>query len=151
MTKAATVLEEPIAEEIKLAIVPPERAAGDWWETIARFLQKGDQYAVGRYSAWEMKDRVKDGTVMILVAWNPETSTIHAAFAAEGAEYPRKKVFAIILAGGEDIWKWKHLWPAFEFVARDLGFDQIEIVGRRGWGRFIDAPEVASVFVKELV
>ena len=133
----------------KLSQLPPEDAIAQW-PLLAQLLGKADPYCLGRYDAESLREEVESGHTTILVAWDPETRYVYAAFAAEGHEYPGKRVFSIIMAGGENIDKWAHLWPAFRYVAKRMGFEQIQVTGRRGWKKFISAPEVGTFFVEDL-
>lgn len=136
--------------DAKITALTPEQAIREW-EVIGGFLSKSLVYALGRLSLDALMQRVIDQEALILIAWEPEARHIYAAFYAEVEQYATGvRCFTLGAAGGSDIAEWGHLWPAFEAIARQNGCDQIEVFGRRGWKPFIDAREVATVFVKEL-
>jgi hypothetical protein len=76
---------------------------------------------------------------------------IYAVMVWEGWIYPTRKVFSLALCGGESIEAWQHLWPAIKEVARSEGYNQIEILGRRGWARYIPGTEeIATLYAEDL-
>jgi hypothetical protein len=98
-----------------------------------------------------VRERIEKGIVMPLLIWDPEDKIIFAVLCAEGSDYPLKRVFEITVAGGEMISEWGHVYPAIKDIARAMGYDQIDIVGRRGWGKFIPgAIDVSTQYTEDL-
>lgn len=64
-------------------------------------------------------------------------------------EYPVSKAFVFLLAGG-DLSELKTLESKLEKVARQLGCEQMQCCGRRGWTRALGYSEILSVGIKEL-
>lgn len=60
-------------------------------------------------------------------------------------------VFRVQLCGGEELGSWKHLLSKLEDVARDLGCQLIEILGRRGWQRIYPEYRMRAVLLEKEV
>jgi hypothetical protein len=135
---------------IRVTPMSPEHAVKEW-TVIKSFFEKALPYACGRHNMDHVLQRIKDGFLMPLLVWDPEEKFIYAVLGAEGANYPLKKVFEVTLAGGENLQEWAHVYPAVKEIARSMGFDQIDVTGRRGWGKFIEgARDVATIFTEDL-
>ncbi len=139
------------AETIKLTVLETDQAL-NYWEYIVPHIEKVFALSAGRINAESTKQAVKDGMAMVLLVWNPETGLIFAVMLAEGRHYPNRKVFSIGMCGGSHLNVWaEKMWPALQSVARQKGFDQIEVTGRRGWGHFIPgAEEIATFYAMDL-
>lgn len=135
---------------VKLSVMTTDLALREW-AILEGLLVKSVPYSSRRVGPdyWHRMVETKQG--MVLIAWDPEARHLYAAFYCEKFEHPSGiRVFSICACGGSEIAEWAHLWSEFERIARGFGCHQLEIVGRRGWKRFIDAEEAATIFVKEL-
>lgn len=139
----------PILSPVKLTRLT-NRQSIDAWDVLGPMLEKSLIYALGRVSIDDWKQRVVEGLATVLIAWDPKEQEIYTAFLCEIVEHPQKKVFSISGCGGEELDRWAHLWPAFRELAYTFECDQLEVCGRRGWKKIIDAPERATMFVEEL-
>lgn len=134
----------------RLSVLTREHALREW-PVLSGFLEKSIPYAMGRIETKHWRDRVEQGEALVGMAWEPEARHIFAVFYCEIETHPTgKKVFTIAGAGGSDVTQWAHLWPVAVELAREFGCDQVEVYGRRGWKKFIDAQEAATVYVKDL-
>ena len=135
---------------VKLSALTTKQAVQEW-PVISGFLAKGIERACGRLTIDDVFELVRTEKLMVLIAWDPEEKQVYAVFGIEALEFPNKKVFNITLAGGADIDKWGHLYPAFKEIAKTLGFNQMEVSGRAGWKRFLPGTtEVGRIFVEDL-
>ncbi len=139
-----------VDHDIKMTNLLPDQAMSIW-PVLAGFFEKACVFAAGRQDINDVRDAVAQGQMLVHLIWNPDTKDIYGAVASECFNYPKKKVFSLTMAGGDDIEKWAHLWPAFKHVARELGFEQIEVAGRAGWKKFIPgAREIGRIYIEDL-
>ena len=119
---------------VKLTVLEKDQAIREW-PVIGGFLAKAIPYAAGRWTLDDLRTQVEEGAMMCCVVWDPEEKHIYAVMGCEAEEYPGRRVFSISYCGGEEnsIQEWGHIWEAFVGIARGMGFDQIEVVGRPGW------------------
>jgi len=136
---------------IKLTELTAKQAI-DGWELLVPYLEKVFERSAGRIEMEGAKKIVADGLAGVLLIWDPSIHRIYAVIVAEAKIYPDRRVYSIGLFGGEKIELWaERMWPALQQVARAQGFNQIEMVGRRGWGRFIPgAKEIATFYAMDL-
>ena len=129
-----------------------QQQAIDNWETILPYLDQVFEYSADRIDADGALQTLKDGLSEILLVWDPDSFMIYAVMVAEVKIYPKRSVYSIGLCGGGHIHIWKErIWPALKQHARDLGYNQIEIIGRRGWKAFIPgAREIATFYAIDL-
>ncbi len=121
------------------------------WTVISGIMDKVLDYACGRYTMDHMKERVADGMALPMLIWNREDKHVYAVIVAEANIFPLKKVFTLSICGGEGLFEWCHVWPQIKDIARGMGYDQIEIMGRPGWKKFIHgAREITRCWVEEL-
>ena len=121
------------------------------WDVIKSVITKVMDQACGRFTLEDVKERIASGHVMPMMIWDPTTQVIYSVICAEAEEYPLKKVFQLSICAGEDIEEWGHVYPAIKDIARAMGFDQIDIVGRRGWKKFLPgATTDLGVFIEDL-
>lgn len=121
------------------------------WPLIAPFIEKAIPYAAGRITLESTRDYIAAGKALAIVVWDQESKAILAVMTAEALDFPRKRVFAITLCGGEQIDRWGHIYPALKQIAVNIGFDQIDVSGRAGWKKFLPgATEIGRTFVENL-
>jgi hypothetical protein len=151
MSAAEQLPQQDIADQIRMSVLDADQAMA-YWDVIVPHLMPVFEYSAGRLDLDATKKLVAAGMVEVLLVWIPETGKIFSVMVIEGKEYPGKKVFCIGLCGGEDLPIWaEKMWRAVKLIARQKGFDQIEVIGRRGWGRFIPgAHEIATFYAMDL-
>ncbi len=122
------------------------------WENIEPYLALTLEYSTGRYNIENVKDSIASGRVWVFVVYSRDTKSVYSVIAAEGFRFPQRKVFSVVLCGGEDVMKWGQLaWEKLCDVAIERGYNQIEVVGRRGWGRFLSgAKEIGTTYAMDL-
>ena len=121
------------------------------WDTLSSLFEKVMPRVCGRFGLDDVKDTVARGNALVLLVWDPEEHVIYAAILAEAEIYPSKRVFSLNMCGGEDIEQWGHLFPVIEYIAKKLGYDQIDILGRPGWKKFLPGTtSVLTQFTKDL-
>jgi hypothetical protein len=138
-------------DRIKLSVLD-STVAVNGWDIITPYLEKVFEYSAGRLDLADTLETIKSGMAEVLLVWDPTINRVFAVIVAEARHYPQRKVYSLGLCGGEDLNLWaERIWPALQHVAREKGYDQIEIVGRRGWARFIPgAKEIATFYAMDL-
>lgn len=136
---------------VKLTPLTAEYAT-ECWSFLEPFVALALEYSQERLELEDVKRLVAEGGALVLLAWKPDEKRVHAVMLCEGKNYARKKVFSIGICGGTDLFEWAPVvWPGILHIARDLGYDQVEVVGRRGWGRFLaGAREIATLYAIDL-
>jgi hypothetical protein len=139
-----------IIRSTKLTALSGEQAIANW-STISGMLEPALKYSEGRVDIDDVRQHVEDEMTMIIIAWNPQTGDVYLAFAAESNHYATGlKTMNLSLAGGNSSGEWRHLWPELKGIAKRLGFDQIELTGRPGWGRVFGLKEKCRTFIEDL-
>jgi hypothetical protein len=151
MSAAEQIPQPDIADQIRLSVLNADQAMA-YWDHIVPHLTPVFEYSVGRLDLESTKKLLEAGLAEVMLVWIPESGRIFSVMVIEGKEYPGRKVFSIGLCGGEDLPIWaEKMWRAVKQIAREKGFNQIEVVGRRGWGRFIPgAREIATFYAMDL-
>ena len=107
--------------------VRPEVIA-DLWHVVADYLAEANEYGGGKFELhdWLAKLLVGQADLFIYPAH------VSAAI-CEMQVFPRRRVYGVILVGGEGGHDWQRYQAAFEARAHQLGCDSIECFGRKGW------------------
>lgn len=136
----------------KLTVLEREQAIREW-PVISGFLAKALPYCAGRVTLESIKEDIERGSIMVCVIWDPGEKHIYSVVGCEADEYPGRRVFSLAYCGGEpdSIKEWGHVWHAFVHIAKEMGFDQIEVVGRPGWKKICTGTtEFARVLAMDL-
>jgi hypothetical protein len=153
LSKSATVRKlHPLQErDVRFFDLTADEAM-EHWEKLAPYLEMSFKYSAGRMNIQAVKDNVEQGMSIVMVAYDYANKEVFAVLAAEGINYPERKVFSVGLCGGKDIDVWAPtVWAGLVRIAIEKGCDQIEIVGRRGWKKFIPGvEEIATWYAMDL-
>ena len=140
----------PILSTVKATALTKEQALANW-DTLAGMLEKALPYTCGRITLDDVKQSIEDEMTMVVIGWDPQKGAVYMALTAESEVYKTGvKCMNLNLAGGEALELWAHLWPELKRMAKSMGFDQIELTGRPGWGRALGLRETARTFIEEL-
>lgn len=140
----------PILSTVKVTALSKEQALANW-DTLAGMLGSAIPYACGRITLDDVKQSIEDEMSMAIICWDPQKGAVYMAFTAESEVYKTGvKCMNLNLAGGEALELWSHLWPELKRMAKSMGFDQIELTGRPGWGRALGLKETSRTFIEEL-
>lgn len=158
MSEAITLVGDPppgipILDDsgIKLSVLSREVAVNGW-NVISPFLNRVFDFSAGRLDLEATRKVVEEGLAEVLLVWDPKVSRVYAVIIAEPKIYPGRRVYSLGVCEGSNIHLWaEKIWPALQATAVEQGFDQIEVVGRRGWKRFIPgAEEIATFYAMDL-
>ena len=140
----------PLIRNTKITALSADQAIANW-STISAMLEPALNYAEGRVDMDDVRKHVEDELTMIIIAWNPKSGDVYLAFAAESSLYATGlKTMNLSLAGGSSSSEWRHLWPELKNMAKDFGFDQIQLTGRPGWGRVFGLKEKSRTFIEDI-
>ena len=140
----------PILSTVKLSALSKEQSLGNW-EAISAMLEKAIPYSCGRITIDDVRQSIEDEMSMVIIGWDPQKGAVYMALTAESEVYKTGvKCMNLNLGGGDSIELWAHLWPELKRMAKSMGFDQIELTGRPGWGRALGLRETARTFIEDL-
>lgn len=113
-------------------------------ESLVNFIKEGyrvfsDAVATsqGRWQVSDVLEQLYKGEQQLWVAYDDQ---IHGVVTTRIIEYPRLRSLAMELCAGDEIELWKApMLEAIEQFASDCGCAKIEMVGRKGWERFLKA------------
>lgn len=140
----------PILSTVKLSVLTKDQALGNW-ETLSSMLGQAIPYACGRITIEDVKQSIEDDMSMVIIGWDPKVGNVYLAFTGESEVYKTGiKCLNLNLGGGDSMELWGHLWPELKRMSKSMGFDQIELTGRPGWGRALGLRETARTFIEDL-
>lgn len=104
------------------------------WEHIEPYIAGANAYGGGKFASHDwLAKLINERAPGIPMAWLYVSPNLEAAAICEIQQYPRSRVFGVILLGGEGGHDWDNYQNLFEQQARYYQCDQIEIFGRPGW------------------
>ena len=143
----------PIIDADAIRLTPMnKKQAVDNWEVLAPYLEQVFERSAGRIDAADTLEAIATDMAEVLLIWDPGQFIIYAVIVAEAKIYPQRRVMSLGLCGGAHLPVWAgKIWPVLQDYAREKGFNQIEVTGRRGWKRFIPgAEEIATFYAIDL-
>lgn len=148
---SAAILENV---NVRLSVPTAEVFLNDW-AVYRPFVELACTRTMGRMNADYVRDEIESESLYPFVVWEMDTGRILAVLVGEGSEYPGQgdgpvRVFSIILCGGVELERWRHLDATFADIAKNLGCQQYEITGRKGWERALGRKPALSTFVLDL-
>jgi hypothetical protein len=106
-----------------------KRDARTDWQRCRNWIKDAVKYNGGTHTIEDIETAIEAGKMQF---WPGEK----CAAVTECAEYPRKKVFNITLAGG-DMKELLQMIPSFASFAAYLGASEMAVAGRPGWERIL--------------
>lgn len=109
------------------------------WPTVAPLLAKAVRLAKDRMDMASVFEWLQDRRYILWVTYE-DPAQIRAAFVTREAVYPKRKLLAVGLAGGDGMTEWlPTVVDTFRRYARDAGLDGVEMAGRVGWTKPLKA------------
>jgi|DEB0MinimDraft_10_1074344.scaffolds.fasta_scaffold25743_2 hypothetical protein len=140
----------PILSTVKVTALTKDQALAHW-PVVGPMLEKAIPHACGRITLEDVRQAVEDEMAMVIIVWDPQKSAVYMAFSAESEVYKTGvRCMNLNLAGGDSVELWSHLWPELKRMAKTMGFNQIELTGRPGWGRVLGLRETSRTFIEDL-
>lgn len=121
------------------------------WPEVAPLIQKAIDRSQGEMTVEDVAKFIAERDMQLWVA--EKNGRVSAAFVTSIANHPRLRVLRIVLCGGEGLGEWRDAAQAqFEKFAKANGCRQLDIIGRRGWGRALEGwQEAYVVFRRDII
>lgn len=103
------------------------------WPEISHYLDDANAYGGGKFLMIDWLTKLLLGHADLLVYPGSKSAAI-----CEPIQFPRRRVYAVNLCGGEGGIDWLQYQAACEAGARVRGCDCIEIFGRPGWKNILE-------------
>jgi len=121
----------------KCSIVPKDNLR-EIEEEVFALLQPAIDLTNGRFSRESYTQAILSGHSQLWIAFDPDTLKIEAAIITNIEMYPHRKMLCWALCGGTNVEKWhKPMNALLDRFRIDMGCDGSEMVGRKGWSRFM--------------
>ena len=137
--------------DVSLSKIPQDevfRVAG----LVAPYLESAIRSGSSRMTVGEVLEHAAAGTYQLWLVATADGDCIAAAITVLAGSLTEEKSCLVLLLGGRDLPRWKHVVSEMETWARLEGCTCMEFHGRRGWERIF--PEYRAAYVvlrKELV
>lgn len=105
------------------------------WHVVLPHIERALESGAGDYKPADVFREIKARDAQLWV-W-AEKDRVKAACVTKVIQYPQKKVCLIMLGAGDGLKQWRDD-GTIEAWARGNGCTELEIYGRRGWGRALD-------------
>ena len=100
------------------------------WLKVKEWIAEANSYAGGRYSPQDWLVKLLTGQAELYIGDG-------MCVVGEAMQYPRKRVYQIILAGGNGGHDWIEIEAELEHIARSRGCSSMEVYGRPGWKKIL--------------
>lgn len=125
----------------------PHDQVNFYWGQCAPFIERALDESPKDFTLTDIYLAVCERNMQLWV-WI-EDERILAVLVTEVVKYPQKTVCLMLLGAGSKIVSWIDDETIYEW-ARDQGCDEMEIYGRKGWGRALGWKAIATHFRREL-
>lgn len=103
------------------------------WPKIEHYLHEANEYGGGKLTMHDWLVKTLCGYSELLVSPDHRSAVI-----GEPQQYPRKRVYGVILMGGEGDHPWESYQQVFEDRAKLSNCTSVEIFGRPGWKNILE-------------
>lgn len=135
----------------EISYVPVEHLGG-LWKKVEPHLIKPLEIDGNAYTTKDIFDSLLQTKMQLWISWNKKEKDVEAAIITEIIDYPQKRACRYFLAGGRNMKNWfKPIKKEIENWAKHNNCNRIELVGRKGWVRWLkDYDPKHIVLVKEM-
>lgn len=102
--------------------------AAEIWIDIRRYIEEANAFGGGKLTAEDWLAKILIGQADLFIYPGAQSAAI-----CEAQQFQRRRVYGVILCGGEGGHDWRRYQAAFEAAARMRGCDCTEVFGRPGW------------------
>lgn len=138
---------------IHISVVPPEMVDTFWPEALP-LLAKAFKYSSAKVDADDVRHDISVGNQTLWIVFEDTPQNIIGAFTIRVKAYPAASALCGEHLGGERLDEWADkLFEIMEEYARDLGINNLELIGRRGWEKILKPKGWKSslvIFEKEI-
>lgn len=134
---------------VVVTALSPEMAASQW-PALRGMIDVG--YAAGGdFMPEDLPDHVAAGKVLIWVALDDETGTVHAAMTTELIPMRVGLVCWMGQCGGDRMRDWSHFHTQIEEYARAEGCAKVVLRGRLGWEKVLEGFKIRTVTLEKVL
>ena len=139
-----------LSSDSEISFVPIEHI-GPLWKQVEGHLEKPLEMDGNAYTSQDDLNRLINGKMQLWISWSKKKEKVEAAIVTEIVDYPQKRACRYFLAGGDNMKSWfKKIKNEIEQWAKLNKCHRIELVGRKGWSRWLkDYTPKHIVLVKE--
>lgn len=122
---------------IKISAVPPDMV-GDYWGLALPLLAKAFKYSSSKVDPEDVYEDLMKGNQSLWIVFEGTPINVIGAFTIRIKTYPAGAALCGEHLGGERLNEWADdLFEIMERYARDLGINNLELIGRRGWEKIL--------------
>jgi len=138
------------SSDSEISFVPIEHI-GPLWKQVEKHLEKPLEMDGNAYTSQDVLNSLINGKMQLWISWSKKKEKVEAAIVTEIVDYPQKRACRYFLAGGSNMKSWfKKITKEVEQWAKLNKCHRIELVGRKGWSRWLkDYTPKHIVLVKE--
>lgn len=120
---------------MKISLIPQE-AITKMWPHVRKQLGRAIGQSKGRHTMASTRKWLVEGRYLLWVIAEDRFDQPCASAVTGVVHYPAKRVLTVILMGGGRMDDWAADFNDTLYrLARELGVDEIELTGRKGWRR----------------
>ena len=109
-----------------------------FWADASKVLEKSVATAKGKFKIKDILPRLTDGSMVLWVVIDPETTKVIAAITTRVIEYPQAKSLAMDWIGGTRMKDWLPMaQESISRYAKEHKCKYLEGYGRKGWDRWL--------------
>ena len=142
-----TITKQGLMSNYDLIYVAPEDIDRIWFG-VEDYLQRALDRNDGEYLVSDYYNLIAEGKNQLWIMYGGD---IKAAIVTEVYQTPQKRIFDIILLGGDNMSEW--IEPLEEQMTKEAisqKCDLIKITGRRGWAKMNGFEEKHTIMVRRL-
>ncbi len=107
-----------------------------FWDKVKYWIESATKQSKGRHTLESTYELLKCGSMTMFLIYTKKV--LSAVYVVQKVYYPAKTVLGILFCGGSMILKnIKQIEKYFMKYAKELNCSDLEIIGRKGWGRAI--------------
>lgn len=116
-----------------LLLVEPHEAT-TVWPSIEEYVRQANSFGGGKFAPHHWLAKILNGQAELLVS-----PTLKTAVVCEPQQFPLRRVYMIVLLGGEGGCNWDNYMQVFEERSRVFGCTALEVYGRAGWKKIVES------------
>lgn len=118
-------------------IVHPNRVESVWG-LVAPMLKTSLSPFTAEVQLQEIKRKAVAGAAVLIIGQKPNEAEIDMVMVTEDCIMEGEKVLVVHWLAGHDLMEWLCDIEVLKNIARDCGFDKLQVWGRKGWERALE-------------
>lgn len=124
---------QPVESIDTLLYVEPQEVP-TLWPKIEEYIRQANSFGGGKFALHHWLAKIINGQSELFVS-----PTLETAVVCEAQEFPLRRVYMIVLLGGEGNCDWDNYMKVFEARSKFWGCTAMEVYGRVGWKRILES------------